>query len=104
MISRQMKPYDVLVPIKTVNEYGELIKTWKLYKKIDMAINLISKKFLSENVEYFKCNMQALTYDKTLTDDMKIIDIETNAEYEITFINNFGRMSMLDLRELRADG
>ena len=48
--------------------------------------------------------MQALTYDKTLTDDMKIIDIETNAEYEITFINNFGRMSMLDLRELRADG
>lgn len=104
MISRQMKPYNVLAPEKVTNEYGELIKTWKLYKKIDMAINLISKKFLSENVKYFNCNMQALTYDKTLVDDMKIVDIATNAEYEITFINNYGRMSILDLRELKADG
>lgn len=104
MISRQMKPYNVLIPTKVTNEYGELIKTWKLYKKVDMAINLISKKFLSENVKYFNCNMQALTYDKTLADDMKIVDIETNAEYEITFINNYGRMSILDLRELKADG
>ena len=104
MISRQMKPYNVLIPTKVTNEYGELIKTWKLYKKVDMAINLISKKFLNENVKYFNCNMQALTYDKTLADDMKIVDIETNAEYEITFINNYGRMSILDLRELKADG
>ena len=97
MFNRQKIKVNVMAASDKRDSYGYKSEEYTVIKTIEAAVMLYSQSN-TEDIRYKDATHICLTYDKTLTDKMRL---ETeNAVYDVMLVNNEGRLSQIYLKEV----
>lgn len=96
MFNSQMKQHDVYTISISQNEWNEEIKSPVFFKSIRMFISIRTyNNYTTNDIKMQEVTHIGITPDKTLVNGMKI-----DNQYEIVFINNDGKDSIVYLKQV----
>lgn len=99
MINNQMHKCALYEKGTGTDKYGKPNNSYVFIRNVFAAIYIKDYKINESDPRYIDCTHLGLTRDKTLRIDQKIIDIDNKA-YIIKYVNNMGRLSQLNLKEI----
>jgi hypothetical protein len=97
MIMSNMLPCTIEQRNSGVDSYGQPLTTFTTVKTVDVSITLTNQFNTPTDIRYKDATHLGLTFDKTLTDNMRVVSGGTS--YIILLVNNQTRMTQLVLKE-----
>lgn len=97
MFNRQKTKVSVMSNSDKRDNYGYKSEEYSDIKTIEAAVMIYSQSN-TDDIRYKDATHICLTYDKTLTDKMRLKT--ENAVYDIMLVNNEGRLSQIYLKEV----